>query len=198
MALIELGTLRDYWKNVSDWVKGIDVVSSPKITISSALPVGTNLMGKIGIDQTTLGVTNGVSVVNTVQVDLATGLMYQNDSVTVSRVAKGAVTQVFTDVIVSGQSALIDCTGFNALMVGIQVSDSPVTGMDLQVNGLTTLDTGTQTYWANIMDVSGVIMQTNGIKQNIVRSYRGVPDKVFLNLIRTDGTFNIFVQPVNL
>ncbi len=31
MATITLGTLRDYWKNVSDWVKGTDAVSKPKV-----------------------------------------------------------------------------------------------------------------------------------------------------------------------
>lgn len=31
MAQIKLGSLRDYWKNVSDWVKGEDVTSTPKV-----------------------------------------------------------------------------------------------------------------------------------------------------------------------
>lgn len=76
MANITLATLRGYWQNVSDWVKGVDSVSSPKITVSASLPAGdnnignvdvltlptfptgTNLMGKVGIDQTTDGTTN--------------------------------------------------------------------------------------------------------------------------------------------
>lgn len=36
MATITLATLRDLWKNVSDWVKGTDAVSAPKVTISTA------------------------------------------------------------------------------------------------------------------------------------------------------------------
>ena len=32
MATITLGTLRDYWKAVSDWVKGTDAASKPKVT----------------------------------------------------------------------------------------------------------------------------------------------------------------------
>ena len=62
MANIELGTIRDYWKATSDWILGLSI-SSPKITVSSPLPSGTNLIGKVGIDQTTQGVTNGVSIV---------------------------------------------------------------------------------------------------------------------------------------
>jgi len=59
MALISLGNLRDLWLNVSNWVKGIDTVSSPKVTVSSALPSGNNILGKVGIDQ----VNNGVTIV---------------------------------------------------------------------------------------------------------------------------------------
>lgn len=78
MAVITLATLRDYWKYVSDWVNGTDVVSSPKVTVSAALPTGTNnigdvdlasaipaganIIGLVGIDQTTPGTTNGVQI----------------------------------------------------------------------------------------------------------------------------------------
>ena len=44
MALIELGTLKDYWKKVNDWIDG--GAFSPKVNI----------------DQTTPGTTNGVVV----------------------------------------------------------------------------------------------------------------------------------------
>lgn len=63
MATITLGTLKTYWQNVSDWVKGVDVVSSPKITVSAALPIGANIIGKVGIDQTTPGTTNGMQII---------------------------------------------------------------------------------------------------------------------------------------
>lgn len=78
MATVTLGTLRDLWKAVSDWVDGTDAVSSPKVTVSAELPAGTNnigdvdlasaipagsaIIGKFGIDQTTPGTTNGVQV----------------------------------------------------------------------------------------------------------------------------------------
>lgn len=49
MANITLGTLRDYWKNVSDWVKGTDASSSPKVTVSAALPAGDNNIGDVDV-----------------------------------------------------------------------------------------------------------------------------------------------------
>ena len=49
MALIELGTLRDYWKKVYDWITATDAVSSPKVTVSTALPSGTNNIGDVDL-----------------------------------------------------------------------------------------------------------------------------------------------------
>lgn len=34
MATVTLGTLRDYWKKVSDWVDGTDTVSSPSVKLT--------------------------------------------------------------------------------------------------------------------------------------------------------------------
>ncbi|MCE5220054.1 MAG: hypothetical protein LLF98_02000 [Clostridium sp.] len=36
MSLVDILTLKGYWKNVSDWVKGTDTVSSPKITLAGS------------------------------------------------------------------------------------------------------------------------------------------------------------------
>jgi len=49
VALIELGTLRDYWKKVYDWITATDAVSSPKVTVSTALPSGTNNIGDVDV-----------------------------------------------------------------------------------------------------------------------------------------------------
>lgn len=43
------------------------------VTIAAALPAGTNLIGKTGIDQTTPGTTNGVSVAQLGSTSVATG-----------------------------------------------------------------------------------------------------------------------------
>lgn len=52
MALITLGAINTVWTNVSNWVKGVDSTSSPKVTVSAALPAGASIIGKAGIDQT--------------------------------------------------------------------------------------------------------------------------------------------------
>jgi len=58
MSLITLNEINTAWQNLSNWVKGIDTVSSPKVTVSTPLPMGDNNIGKIGIDQT----NNGISI----------------------------------------------------------------------------------------------------------------------------------------
>ena len=59
MSLITLNEINTAWQNFSNWVKGVDTVSSPKVTISAPLPSGDNNIGKVGIDSA----NNGVSIV---------------------------------------------------------------------------------------------------------------------------------------
>ena len=65
MAIVPLSTFRDYWKNVSDWVKGIDTISKPKVEIASALPTGSNVIGSVQL--TGSYVSNQGILVNTLQ-----------------------------------------------------------------------------------------------------------------------------------
>lgn len=53
---LETDTNNEYVFNGSTWV-----AYTKKVDIASALPAGTNLLGKVGIDQTTPGTTNAVS-----------------------------------------------------------------------------------------------------------------------------------------
>jgi len=62
LALISWLTVSGYFKNISDWIKGTDVASSPSVTVSAALPAGTAIIGHVSIDQTTPGTTNGVQI----------------------------------------------------------------------------------------------------------------------------------------
>jgi hypothetical protein len=59
---------------VNAFVTNVPAVSQSgtwNVTVNAALPVGTNLLGKVGIDQTTAGTTNGVALVG---VNAATAL----------------------------------------------------------------------------------------------------------------------------
>lgn len=61
MATITLGLLRDYWKNVSDWVKGVDAASKPKV---SSISVG---------DTTTTSPATGVKTVTATAAEVFAG-----------------------------------------------------------------------------------------------------------------------------
>ena len=60
-----------------------------KVDIQSALPAGTNLLGKVGIDQTTDGTTNKVYVGNTANVQLTGSNASAHESVTITNAAGG-------------------------------------------------------------------------------------------------------------
>ena len=65
-----------------------------------ALPAGTNLIGKVGIDQTTPGTTNGVSVTNTSLAAVGTtasGSSLTSNPVTVGGLAKTALPTAVSD-----------------------------------------------------------------------------------------------------
>jgi len=49
VALIELSTIVSYFKKQYDWITATDVVSSPKVTVSTALPSGTNNIGDVDV-----------------------------------------------------------------------------------------------------------------------------------------------------
>lgn len=52
---------------------GVITTVSAVTAITNALPAGTNLMGKVGIDQTTVGTTNGISLAQIGATTVATG-----------------------------------------------------------------------------------------------------------------------------
>jgi len=188
--LIELGTLRDYWKNVSDWVKGTDVVSSPKVTVSTALPSGTNnigdvdvlscalptgasteatllsikdtsgikkitdalpsgsnLIGKVGIDQTTPGTTNGVSIVGNLP----------NQTLVEQKTQENAVGGVLTF------SANITC-------VEIYNTDAINNGT-FTVNGLTIVVPATKSFMSPIGGTPSSTITVAGATTYIVNRY---------------------------
>lgn len=76
MATITLGTLKTLWQNVSDWVKGVDAVSSPKVTVSAALPTGANTIGNVNaqsLTSTVLNVASAAITTTTTSADLTVG-----------------------------------------------------------------------------------------------------------------------------
>lgn len=72
------------------WNIGTVTTVSAVTAITNALPAGTNLMGKVGIDQTTPGTTNGV-VVNTIAPVTTTTAAFQAEG----SIAFGSITNAF-------------------------------------------------------------------------------------------------------
>lgn len=90
-----------------------DIVSGQDVDIISALPAGTNVIGKVGIDQTTPGTTNGV--------------------VTPDQTASGSFTGSGQAVTITlngaGDSMLVSLTG-NIAFTGTVVIEGSVNGTD--------------------------------------------------------------------
>lgn len=100
-------------------------------TINTALPAGSNIIGKVGIDQTTIGTTNGTTIVNnntgsatSAEVTATKRLRVQIDS-----------TQVFYD---AWDSGTVDTTyNWNAAVTGGNGSSTPSTGQEILSSGTT-------------------------------------------------------------
>ena len=122
----------------------IDPTYIGDIKFGESLPAGTNIIGRVGIDQTTPGTTNGVVVNssalptgaatsdlqiagNTSLIDIKTLLQTTGvtllplsstiDSIDVNRMSKGAITTAHNAITATATSAEIDCRGFNSLLV---------------------------------------------------------------------------------
>lgn len=100
-------------------------------TINTALPAGSNIIGKVGIDQTTIGTTNGTTIVNNntgsataAEVTATKRLRIQMDS-----------TQIFYD---AWDSGTVDTTyNWNAAVTGGNGSSTPSTGQEILSSGTT-------------------------------------------------------------
>lgn len=114
----------------------VNVLTAPasgSVTFSGALPAGTNLIGKVGIDQTTAGTTNGV-VVNSSA--LPTGASTSAAQTT----AQTSLSSIVTSTAASATAALQ--TTQNGYLDGLE---GQLTTLDGRVDGLETLVAATNT-----------------------------------------------------
>lgn len=160
------------------------------ISLSGSIPAGTALIGKVGIDQTTQGVTNGVSLTTALDKDI--------DSVDVGRMSKGGVTVAHNAITETATSAEIDCVGYNAIMLEVSISVAAKNWtfkvQGCMVSGGTFIDcyelanTGTMTLMS---------YQTNASK---IFVFKGIPD--YVKIVATEdednATVTVKVQPLNL
>jgi hypothetical protein len=163
---------------VNAFVTNVPAVSQSgtwNVTVNAALPVGTNLLGKVGIDQTTPGTTNGVQV---------------NAALPVGANTIGAVTQASGPWTVTPQATEnhIGEVGGNAFSVtNDMTTTSATTTTGQSIGGLQTL--------ANAVRVSGSVgaSGTSGYIQTINVSFTdaigaGPLDVVYFNANPTGST----------
>lgn len=129
------------------------------VTVSAALPAGTNLMGKVGIDQTTVGTTNGVSLAQIGANTVSTGAG-----------ATGTGTQrvgVAQDTTTLAGSAPGTAGSASANVVTVQgvASMTPVAGNITQVLG--SAISATNGLFSNLLQANAVLSATNPIFSSI-------------------------------
>lgn len=117
----------------------ITACNTGDVTIGAAIPAGNNLIGKVGIDQTTDGTTNKVSLgADVVAVD-ATGqgdvpITLDGETVTVDLGANNDVTVT---------SGAITETNSNAIKTAVELIDNAIAGTEMQVDVVAALPAGT-------------------------------------------------------
>lgn len=104
--------------------QGYTAASEAKVSVTQPLPAGTNLLGKVGIDQTTPGTTNGVQV----NAALPTGTN------SIGQVTANAGTNLNTSLLAlqSGANSILDKTASGAL-TGVNQA------VTVSTNGMTTV-----------------------------------------------------------
>ena len=149
--LIDLGTLRDYWKNVSDWVLG-----------GSSRP-------KVGIDQTTDGTTNRVvSKISQTEGEnvVSFGTTAQPVAITGSLPNQTLVEQL------TETDAILGVLTFSANIACIEIYNTDATNSGtFTVNGIDIVVPAAKTFMAPIGGTTSAIVSITGATTYIVSRY---------------------------
>lgn len=137
-------------------------------------------------------------------VNMATALSKDLDSVDVGKMSKGAVTTAVDAKSATTTSTEIDCRGYNSLLVECAVSAITAGNWVVEVQGCT-VSGGTVGLYTNLADAApaGIVnvfksaaMNANG---NYILIFKGILDYNKVVATRTtDGTITVKVQPINL
>lgn len=128
---------------------GAQGASSPRVTIatdsatvggSSTIPAGTNLIGKVGIDQTTGGSTNGVAPLTTTSANVSPTL-YSSPSVESGKAVKASAGNVYGVYVYSTAAGLL--MTFNATAVPGDGAVTPVDCIPVNANSTAWIDNPT-------------------------------------------------------
>jgi hypothetical protein len=113
------------------------------------------------------------------------------------RGSKGAVSTVFNGIQANATSPVIDCSGYNAVLVSVNFTDGAGTGVfSFALQGK--FDTGG--VMMDIYDNNGNPLTTGNITTNQVKLFAAVPD--FIQIVATEitdgATITVRVQPINI
>lgn len=152
--------------------------------------VGGSSGASVAIDQTTDGVTNGVSLTTNISADVG-------DNIDVSKMSKGTVTTAHSAITATATSVEIDCRGFNAISVECAVSAITSGNWAIEVTGCAITGGTFGSIWdQNSRKCITENLNANG-NYNLV--YTGIPNYVKIVATRTtDGTLTAKVTPMNL
>jgi len=162
------------------------------------LATGTNVVGKVGIDQTTDGTTNKVQARNSTHGDFQVNATMQLADVDVSntnavpvKVGKGSVTTAHAAITGTATSAAIDCTGYNAVMV---IAESVTETWKLDVQGSVASD-GT---YVDLFDGVGTQMTTGNLTAARGKLFVGIPNhiKIVATEVVDEGACTVKVIPM--
>ena len=150
---------------------GIDQVSAnANEVVVKSITAGSNIIGKVSIDQTTPGTTNAVhaSIVGT----------------------KGSVTTAHNAITATTTSTEVDCTGYNGLIVHATMTDSKT--WEVKVVGSPTTG-GT---FVDCYDAATQMTLTSSTGKCVL--WKGIPE--FVKIVATEnsdgGACTVVVQPV--
>ncbi|WP_201001335.1 hypothetical protein [Paenibacillus glycanilyticus] len=120
-------------------------------------------------------------------VNLATSLSKEYDSIDVGSLSKGGVTQALENATSSTISGEINCSGYNALLVQVY----NITGSwEIQIQG--SLSSGS--YYTPLLGSKSSLLA-----ESIMYLLKGIPDYVKLEAInQTVGAVSVKVQPLNV
>ncbi len=172
---------------------GIDI----PVTIGEELPAGTQLLGKVGIDQVSANanevvvksITAGSNIIGKVSIDQTTP--GTTNAVHASIVGtKGSVTTAHNAITATTTSTEVDCTGYNGLIVHATMTDSKE--WEVKVVGSPTTG-GT---FVDCYDAATQMTLTSSTGKCVL--WKGIPE--FVKIVATEnsdgGACTVVVQPV--
>jgi len=171
----------------------VDIVSSVDLQVIQATHDNLNCNANLQVNFENVDNTNAVPVT------LVTVLSSEVDSIDVAKMSKGEVDSALEDIVVTTTSSEIDCRGFNAISIEMEVIDS-TNGWTVNILG-SAISGGTFGYCYTPKDDGTFTQQVTSELYGDINAtfyFTGVPNYVKVEGEGNDGTLTVRVTPMNL